>query len=60
MNEVSERNSERNAEFRHGTEKRNVRNYGEIRWDKGVEKADTLMKIRKKYGGAWNHTGEKT
>ena len=61
VNGKTERNSGRKEtqKFVSGTEKRNGRNYGNQ--DKSVEKKLGYIdeKLEKKYGGAWNHTGEK-
>ena len=61
VNGKIERNSGRKEtqNFVSGTEKRNGRNYGNQ--DKSVEKKLGYIdeKLEKKYGGAWNHTGEK-
>ena len=61
VNGKTERNSGRKEtqNFVSGTEKRNGRNYGNQ--DKSVEKKLGYIdeKLEKKYGGAWNHTGEK-
>ena len=61
VNGKTERNSGRKEtqNFVSGTEKRNGRNYGNP--DKSVEKKLGYIdeKLEKKYGGAWNPTGEK-
>ena len=61
VNGKTERNSGRKEtqNFVSGTEKRNGRNYGNQ--DKSVEKKLGYIdeKLEKKYGGAWNHAGEK-
>ena len=61
VNGKTERNSGRKEtqNFVSGTEKRNGRNYGNQ--DKSVEKKLGYIdeKLEKKYGGAWNPTGEK-
>ena len=61
VNGKIERNSGRKEtqNFVSGTEKRNGRNYGNQ--DKSVEKKLGYIdeKLEKKYGGAWNHAGEK-